>query len=90
VLLGDSWMVGARADRLHSHVRVGMPVPEALRVLDEGSSRVFVDSTCRTDPESESCTTAGVELQSPLFTVMTFSVGFSGGRVTTVGPVGVW
>jgi len=90
VLIGDSWLVGARADRLHSNLRVGMQVPEALRLLDEGGTRVVADPACRTDPASEACTTAGVELQSLLFTVMTFNVRFSGGQVTTIGPVTAW
>src|SRR5687768_4858292 len=90
VVLGDSWINGARADRLHSRVRVGMPAREVLHILDESGSRVQTDSACRRAPTSRECTAAGVEIYSPLFTVHTFSLDFKDGRVSSLGPVGVW
>ena len=89
-LIGDSWINGRRAVRLHAQIHQGMPVGDAVRVLSGGGGDVWVDPACSQSPGDAKCSSAGTNLHSVLGTTHTFSVAFDAGRVSNIKEVSVW
>jgi hypothetical protein len=86
----DLSRANARVETLHSELRPGIPVLKALTLMDGAANRVWSDPPCRSQPDSSACREASVEVHGWVSNVYTFTVEFSGGKVSRVGDIGLW